>query len=148
MMQDTDKEAVSLLRAILALGRRMRAERPAGSVTFAALSILGTLARLGPMPAARLAAEERLQPQSLTRLIAALEQDKLIERRRSTQDRRTLIIALTEKGWNVLVDDLTERNAWLEAMMTAALSEDEREALAAAAAAMYKLAHYDGEDGG
>lgn len=148
MANKAGKEGVSLLRAILALGRRMRAERPAGSVTFASLGILGTLARLGPMPAARLATEERLQPQSLTRLIAALERDGLIARRRSPEDRRALIIALTEVGRKVLIDDLTARNAWLESAMASGLSETEREALAAAAAALYKLAHHDGGNSG
>ena len=50
------------------------------------------------MPAARLAKAERLQPQSLSRLIAQLERDGLIKRRPGEQDRRTLILEITAAG--------------------------------------------------
>ena len=66
--------AALLLRGILALGRRVRAERPAGALSLSGLGILGSLNRLGPLFATHLAKEERLQPQSLTRLLADLEQ--------------------------------------------------------------------------
>ncbi|CAM3523442.1 HTH marR-type domain-containing protein [Bordetella sputigena] len=140
MAKDLDAEALSLLRAVLALGRRLRAERPDGAVTLAAISLLGTLSRLGPMPAVQLAAEERLQPQSLTRIIAGLERDELIERRKDPADQRALIIALTDKGKTVLANDLRARQAWLRDAMLTSLSGDERAALIASADIMLKLA--------
>lgn len=143
MTKNLDREALFLLRAVLALGRRLRSERPEGAVTLAAISLLGTLGRLGPTPAVQLAAEERLQPQSLTRIIAGLQRDGLIERRRDPTDRRALIIALTEKGNTVFADDLRARQAWLRDAMLGALSEEERTALIAAADIMLKLA-FDG----
>lgn len=97
MRLDRREEALAILKAVLALGR-LRAERPEGAVTLPVLSLLATLNRLGPIPATRLAAEERLQPQSLTRLIDTLEGDGLIERQRSPVDRRALVIGVTEKG--------------------------------------------------
>jgi len=145
MAENVDQEALSLLRAVLALGRRLRSERPQGAVTLSAISLLGTLDRLGPMPAVQLAAEERLQPQSLTRIVAGLQREKLIERRRDTADRRALIIALTDKGKTVLANDLRVRQMWLRDTMLAALSEDERGALIGAADIMLKLA-FDGHD--
>jgi len=144
MVKDVDAEALSLLRAVLALGRRLRSGRPEGAVTLAAISLLGTLGRLGPMPAVQLAAEERLQPQSLTRIVAGLERDGLIERRKDLEDQRALIIALTERGRTVLADDLRARQAWLRDAMLRALSGDERAALIAAADIMLKLA-FDGD---
>ena len=63
-----------IVRGVLRLSRRLRAERPDSSVSLSALGILSTLHRSGPMPAARLAQAERLQPQSLSRLIADLLQ--------------------------------------------------------------------------
>lgn len=140
MAKDLDPEALLLLRAVLALGRRLRAERPDGAVTLAAISLLGTLSRLGPMPAVQLAAEERLQPQSLTRIVAGLERDKLIERRKDPADQRALIIALTDKGKAVLANDLRARQAWLRDAMLTVLSGDERAALIASADIMLKLA--------
>jgi DNA-binding MarR family transcriptional regulator len=143
-MNEADRDTAAILRAILALGRRLRAERPEGAATLAAISLLGALARRGPMPAAQLAIEERLQPQSLTRLVAGLEAAGLIERRRSEADRRELIIALTAKGQAALAEDLGARQAWLERAMAEALTDEERSTLIAAAAAMLKLAFHRG----
>lgn len=145
MAKTVDQEAFLLLRAVLALGRRLRAERPDGAVTLAAISLLGTLGRLGPMPAVQLAAEERLQPQSLTRIVAGLEREGLIERRKDPTDQRALIIELTNKGKTGLADDLRARQAWLSGAMLMTLSEDERAALIASADIMLKLA-FDGHE--
>jgi DNA-binding MarR family transcriptional regulator len=137
------EEGLSILKAVLALGRRLRAQRPEGAVTLSALSILGTLNRLGPIPAIRLAAEERLQPQSLTRLVASLERDRLIERQRSVVDRRALVIGLTEKGKSVLTEDLNARQRWLQKAMATVLTDEERAGLTTAAQAMLKLAFHE-----
>lgn len=123
------KEVLSILQAVQALARRLRTERPEGAVTLSALSILGTLNRLGPIPAIRLAAEERLQPQSLTRILASLEKGGHITRTRSAADRRQVTIALTEPGRRLLIEDIRVRRAWLESAIAAALSASERELL-------------------
>lgn len=140
MQSQSAEETASILHAVLALGRRLRAERPPESVTLSALSILGTLNRLGPIPATRLAAEERLQPQSLTRIVATLEKDRLIVRTRSESDRREITIAITKQGERVLISDLRSRHAWLEQAITSALRERERRLLLAASEVMLKLA--------
>jgi DNA-binding MarR family transcriptional regulator len=136
------KEPLSILKAVLALGRRLRAERPEGAATLSALSILGTLNRLGPIAAIRLSAEERLQPQSLTRILASLEKDGHVARTRSEADRREITIALTEPGRRLLLEDIRARKAWLEDAMAAALNASERELLSAAVEPMLKLAFY------
>ena len=142
MQSQSAEETATILHAVLALGRRLRAERPPESVTLSALSILGTLNRLGSIPATRLAAEERLQPQSLTRLVATLEKDRLIVRTRSESDRREITIAITKQGERVLTADLRSRQAWLEQAVKSALSERERRLLFAASEVMLKLAFH------
>lgn len=132
-----------LTRGILALGRRLRAERPAGSVSLSGLAILGTLHRHGPLVATRIAAEERLAPQSLTRLIGELERSRLIARVRSETDRRAITIAITDKGLQALLADLDVRRAWLEEAVTS-LTAAERKTLFAASSVMHKLAVHDG----
>ena len=92
------------------------------------------------MPAARLAKAERLQPQSLSRLIAQLERDGLIKRRPGERDRRTLIIEITAAGSKALSRDITARREWLEGAMRRVLMPGEREMLAHAAVAMLRLA--------
>jgi DNA-binding MarR family transcriptional regulator len=101
------------------------------------------LSRLGSVPASRLATEERLQPQSLTRIVIGLERDGMIGRKRSDTDRREITIALTERGRRALAKDIDARRAWLEAAVTAVLTAAERDVLFRASAAMLKLAWHD-----
>jgi len=129
-----------IVRGVLRLGRRLRSERPDSSVSLSALGMLSTLHRVGPMPAARLAQAERLQPQSLSRLIAQLERDGLIRRRPGQEDRRTLILEITAAGRQALSHDMAARRAWLEGAMRRVLVPGEREMLAHAAVAMLRLA--------
>lgn len=140
-----EAQTTSIVRGLLLLGRRMRTARPRDSVTLAGFAILGALRRLGPVPAVRLAEEERLQPQSLTRLVAGLERDGLIARTPDPTDRRALRLALTRRGAAVLKAELEARRAWLDRAITATLTEAERSLLVDAAAVMLKLAAY--EDG-
>src|SRR4051812_9865323 len=142
-MNKSNSDPVTLfLRGILALGRRVRAERPPDSVSLSGLSILGSLNQFGPIVATRLAAEERLQPQSLTRLLADLEHDRLITRKRNKSDRRQITIAITEKGRKVLFEDIAARREWLETAMNAALSQQERKVILSASVLMMRLASY------
>jgi DNA-binding MarR family transcriptional regulator len=100
------------------------------------------------MPATRLAQEERLQPQSLSRLIAQLDKAGLIKRRQGEEDRRTLILEITAAGRQVLSRDMNARREWLEGAMRRVLVPGEREMLAHAAVAMLRLADEGEEEGG
>jgi DNA-binding MarR family transcriptional regulator len=147
MQSGSTEKTAAILQAILALGRRLRAERPPRSVTLAALSILGTVSRSGPITATSLAAEERLQPQSLTRIVAALEKDGLIIRNRNEWDRREISIVITKRGENVLTSDLRARRAWLDKAISSTLSAREADLLLAASEVMLKLAFHEGAGG-
>lgn len=135
-----DDEVVAILRGVSALGRRLRNQRPPGEATASGIGLLATLARLGPMPAVRLAEAEGLQAQSLSRLIAALETVGCIERQRSEVDRREIVIALTAHGRRVLGADIRARRAWLDGAMRRTLEPAERRTLIEAAAIMLKVA--------
>ncbi len=148
----TNPDAALIARAVLKLGRRLRAERPTPSLTLSAMGLLATLHRDGRMPAARLAQAERLQPQSLSRLIARLDDAGLIARSPGEGDRRTLVIAVTPAGRRVLKRDMDARRAWLEQAMAASLTLAEREQLEQAAGLMLRLAEtaapgHDGDRG-
>ena len=133
-------DAALILRSILRLSRRLRAERPDSSVSFSALGMLATLHRAGPMPAGRLAKAERLQPQSLSRLIAQMDRDGLIKRRPDERDRRALILEISSAGREALYRDMAAHRAWLESTMRRVLQPSERVLLAHAAAAILRLA--------
>lgn len=134
-------ETIALIvRAVLQLARRLRAERPEGAVPLSALGVLATLHRLGPMQAVELARAERLKPQSLTRLIAALEADGLIVRRRHGSDGRALVIEITKLGRGALGEHVAAERAWLAAAVARNLTRREQQQLASAALSMLKLA--------
>ena len=140
-MNDLDNdEATLILRGVLSLGRRLRAERPEGAISPAAIALLGALYRLGPVPAVQLAAELHLQPQSLTRLLDALEDSDLITRTPGAHDRRERMIALTRRGRGAFLADMRERRQWLKAAMSGMLTARERATLLEAAQVMLRLA--------
>jgi len=139
-MDARDKdETAAILRGVLRLGRRLRGARPPGVATASGIGLLSTLNRLGPMSAKRLAEEEGLQPQSLSRLIAALERSGCIRRESNAADRRERLIALTDRGRETLNAYMAARYRWLKQAMTV-LTAAERQTLVDAAHVMLKLA--------
>ena len=72
--------ATEVRRGVIGLARRLRQERNEASLTALELSVLGHLHRRGPLTPGELAAAERVQPQSLTRTLAALEAADLMSR--------------------------------------------------------------------
>jgi DNA-binding MarR family transcriptional regulator len=143
MKNPQDQPVTLLLRGIMSLSRRLRAERPAGSLSLSSLGILGTLHRQGTLVTTQLAMAEHLQPQSLTRLLVDLERSSLIVRTRSESDRREIRITITAKGRQALIDDIAARRAWLEAAMGSMLTARERKALLAASLLLLKLAAHE-----
>lgn len=77
-----------------------------GTVSLGKLSILGHLKARGAMRAGDLAVLEQSQPQTLTRVLAELEGQRLISRTPDLADRRRAIIAITDEGSRVLMDDI------------------------------------------
>lgn len=126
-------------RAVSALGRRLRAERSANGLSLTKLSILGHLYRKGSLSAVELAALERVQPQSLTRVLAELTGSGLVSRRADVQDGRRVLLDITGEGRTLLSHDMEQRDAWLARAMED-LSATERELLRLAAHLMERLA--------
>jgi DNA-binding MarR family transcriptional regulator len=138
-MNDVNDAVADIRGGVTRLGRRLRAERSEGALSANKVSVLGHLHRRGPATPGEVAAAERQQPQSLTRVFAELEADGLITRAPGTRDRRQSVIALTAAGRHALDADLAERDAWL-AQAVAGLTETEQEVLRLAGRLMDRLA--------
>lgn len=133
-------ELASLLRpSLLRLTRMVRNQRVDLSVTLTQLSALGTLRRRGPMSAGELAAWERVQPPSMTKVIASLEARELLRRDVHPIDRRQAVIAITAAGLKLLDDERRSRDAWLTRRL-AGLTAEERGIVRAAIPVLDKLA--------
>jgi DNA-binding MarR family transcriptional regulator len=125
--------------AVARLARRLRAERPAGSLSSNKISVLSHLYRRGPSSPGEIAATEHQQPQSLTRVFAELESAGLMRRTPNMADRRGSVLALTSAGADALRRDMAHRDAWLAGAFDD-LSDQEVALLGRAAAIMERLA--------
>jgi DNA-binding MarR family transcriptional regulator len=134
--------AATLRHGTLRLARRLRPGRSAHSLSASKLGVLSHLYRHGASTPGELAAVENHQPQSLTRVLAELEQEALVSRTRHERDRRQSLLALTPAGLTTLSREMAERDAWL-AEALAELTETERQVLRLAGALMDRLADAD-----
>ena len=131
-------DSVSRLRlSVLRLSRRLRQHSEPG-VTPSQLSVLATVQRAGAMTLGDLAAHEGVQPPSITRMVAGLEEAGLVARTSSAADRRSVLVDLTDEGARVLAATRRRRDAWL-ATRLARLSGEERRRLEAAIPVLEKL---------
>jgi DNA-binding MarR family transcriptional regulator len=142
---DLLRSAAALRRGTMRLSRRLRMERPETGVAPAELSVLGLLNRRGPMSAGALAWAERVQPQTLTRTLAALEHRGEIARRADPADRRRSVLSITIRGAEVLMADVAQRDSWLTMAMAEQLSPAEATLLAMAGELMERLAEANAE---
>ncbi len=110
-----------------------------GDLTLAQLSILVTLIDRGPIRMTELAAHERVRTPTTTVAIRRLEKLGLVKRSKDQSDLRAVLVDITEKGLSVHRESLANRRAALAAML-AGLSDDDRETLAKAIAALDRLA--------
>jgi DNA-binding MarR family transcriptional regulator len=117
--------ATEVRRGVISLARRLRLERNEVGLTALELSVLGHLHRRGALTPGALAAAERVQPQSLTRTLAALETAGLMSRERDPADGRRSLLAITESGHAALRTEMEQRDAWLASAMAEELTTTE-----------------------
>jgi DNA-binding MarR family transcriptional regulator len=115
-----------LHRSAVRLSRRLMAARGPEGIGVSKLMVLGRLHRLGPATATELAAFLRIQPQSLTRLLAALEESGMIVRRADETDRRQNRIEITDTGARALIADVQGRRLKLAQVIAKVLSPTEQ----------------------
>lgn len=132
-------ETTSALRiAIMRTARRLRAQRADASLSLGALAALATLDREGPLTPGELAEAEHVQPPSMTRTVAALEEAGLVERAPHPSDGRQVLVSVTPAAEEMLKADRRRRDGWLAERMSM-LSEDERATLTAATAILDRI---------
>ncbi|GAB3169362.1 DNA-binding MarR family transcriptional regulator [Micromonospora palomenae] len=131
--------APQLRDAITRLNRRVRQARPVGDLTVTQLSALTSLKLAGALTPRELADVERVQPPTMTKIVAKLEERGLVQRTPHPTDGRQVILAATEGGLAVLEQFERARNEWLASRL-AALTEDERDTLRRAAEILQQLA--------
>jgi DNA-binding MarR family transcriptional regulator len=139
----TDAGLATALRiSVSRLARRLRVERTGGSeaagLSETQLAALAILDRHGAMTPGALAEREKVQPPSMTRVIAALDARGLVLRAPHPTDRRQKVLSVTEQGRTLVSQARRRRDAWL-AMRLRELTPHERATLRAAAPILEKL---------
>ena len=135
----TDAGLAGALRdAVGRLSRRMRAERAATDLSLGQLAALRTLDVQGPTTASELAAHEKVQPPSMTRIISALEAHGYLTRTPDPLDRRQVVVAASAEGKALLTEERRRKDVWLSQRLRA-LDADDLAVLAAAVPALEKL---------
>jgi DNA-binding MarR family transcriptional regulator len=134
--------ATALRISVSRLARRMRAQRLASGLepglSDTQLAALSALERHGMMTPGELAEHEKVQPPSMTRVVAVLEERGLVIRQPHATDRRQVVLTATEQGKEVVRQSRRLREAWL-AQRLRELTPQERALLRQAAPILEKL---------
>jgi|SRR6478735_3330283 DNA-binding MarR family transcriptional regulator len=135
-----DAETIAALRgAVLVLARRLRRQQADDDLSATEVAVLGRIYRDGPATPGTLARAEHVQPPSMTRIIERLEQRGYLRRDPDPSDGRQVLVSGTERGEKFVEDSRAMRTRWLATQIDK-LDEADREALAAAAPALVRLA--------
>ena len=105
--------ADDLRPVLLRLARELRKETEQLGVTARQTTLLWLVKRSPGLSLAELAAEEGISPPALSGHVDRLEAAGLIERVRSTQDRRRVGLRLTDEGGRLMRRVRARRTTWL-----------------------------------
>jgi DNA-binding MarR family transcriptional regulator len=109
---DTVELAARLRLAVTRLARRLRQEAEAG-ITPSMLSALSAAEGQGPVTMGDLCAAERVQPPTMTRIVAALVAAGLVVREADAEDGRVAWVSVTPEGRRLLERSRRRKEAFL-----------------------------------
>src|SRR5918999_4774291 len=104
--------AEDLRMSIARLSRRLRAQG-GSSLSATQHAALAAVDRHRSMSPGELAEHEKVQPPSMTRVIAVLEEQRLMVRSPHPTDGRQVVLQVTEKGKSLLKEERRRKEAWL-----------------------------------
>ena len=133
--------AARLRLAIVRTARRLRQEA-GGELTPSTAAALATIERHGPLAPSELAEIERVKRPTITRVVARLEEDGLVERTGDPADGRASLVSITREGSELLRRIRTRKNAYL-ARRLSKLDPDDLGALERAADVLERILEDD-----
>ena len=134
----TTELASALRLSLLRAARRIRSQRVNTTATLSQLSALATVRKCGPLSAGEIAAIERVQPPSMTKILALLESSGWVKRAAHPDDRRQSIVSITPAGRALLEEETRARDEWLSKRLVE-FSEAELQILRDAVAVLDRL---------
>jgi DNA-binding MarR family transcriptional regulator len=133
------EQSARLRGAIARLSRRLRPTAAGAGLTPSQISVLFTIARMGPLRLSELAEIESLNPTMLSRITGQLADSELIRRSADPGDRRAAFVEATASGRRLRKRIHRERTQALSAHVEQ-LDAEQRKALWAALPVLEELA--------
>jgi DNA-binding MarR family transcriptional regulator len=133
-----EQVASELRPVLLRLARELRKETEQLGITARQATLLWLVKRSPGLSLAELAAEEGISAPALSGHVDRLERAALLERVRSSEDRRRVGLRLTEEGARVMRNVRARRTTWLAERLRV-LEPDELAAVDAAMPALLRL---------
>jgi DNA-binding MarR family transcriptional regulator len=109
--------------SIARTARRLRQEG-GGDLSPSLSAALATIARHGPLTPSELAARERIQRPTATKILARLEAPGLVARTADPVDRRSSFVSVTPEGQALLDEQRTRKDAYLARRLRTLPTED------------------------
>jgi MarR family transcriptional regulator, 2-MHQ and catechol-resistance regulon repressor len=121
---------IKLTRATETLGAQLQRHLASLEITPPQLAVLEALLHVGPMSQSELGRKLLRSNPNMTALLDNLERGKWIQRERSSEDRRVVVVSLTPEGRRVIERVFPAHAAHVTALM-GALTAEEQETLGA-----------------
>ena len=134
--------AADLRPVLLRLARELRKETEQLGITARQATLLWLVKRSPGLSLAELAAEEGISPPAMSGHVDRLERAGLLERERSSDDRRRVGLKLTEDGERLMRRIRARRTTWLADRLRM-LESTELAAIGAAVPALLRLVEPD-----
>ena len=121
----TDAEIAARLRlSATRLARRLRQEAATG-LSPSQFSVLAVVHHQGPLTLGELAEVERVAPPTISKVVAKLEADGLLERHPDPTDKRVSLVQVTKAGAQLHDETKRRRTTWLTARVRELPPEDQ-----------------------
>lgn len=123
------------------LRRRLKQTYDTRGITPSQTAVMSRISKDGPASSSRLAAAERVRPQSMAATLAALEERGFIARQPDPDDGRSQQVSLSQAGHTFLSDKRQASEEWLARAAQDHLTETERRTVVTALALLDRLSH-------
>ncbi|HEX4065228.1 MAG TPA: MarR family transcriptional regulator [Acidobacteriaceae bacterium] len=128
------------LRAVIGkLKRKLREQGGQADLTPSQVSVLLRLENEGPAAVSTLARAEGMRPQSMSAIVASLQEAGLVGGSADPNDGRQVLISLSRKCQRLLSEGRAARQDWLTAAIHRKLSAQDQEKLAVAVGLLTRL---------
>ncbi len=138
---NTIELSTSLRSVVSALHKGLRKQLTSSTkYSMTEIETIGLLNRNNSLLPSELAALTRIKTQSMSQILKKIEEQGIIERSQSSDDKRKVYISLTPFGKKLVEKTRYDRDEWLKDTIDRLLTKSEKELIATALPALRKLA--------